>query len=210
MRAYNAIVGHDRVLISSQSGVNLYIGNNERSDGSSAIVPGTRPDWWGGYYDSIALAEADMGRALKPSEVSAWYTRKSFAFWRDHPSQAMALLGFKLRLFWTDWELGNNHDERFFALEFGPVLRWLPIGFGWLAPFGLLGFLLATRRVRSLFPLWIFLPVYTVSVVAYFVCARFRVPVLPVLMIFAAYAAVHLVDALRARRWSNVALSAAF
>ena len=36
---YNATAGGDLVLIASQGGVNFYIGNNERSDGRTAIVP---------------------------------------------------------------------------------------------------------------------------------------------------------------------------
>ena len=29
-----------------------------------AIVPGTRADWWGGYHDSVRMAEEAEGRAL--------------------------------------------------------------------------------------------------------------------------------------------------
>ena len=54
---YNISVG-DPVLIASSGGVNFWIGNNPRSDGSTAIVPGTRPGWWQGYQDAIALAES--------------------------------------------------------------------------------------------------------------------------------------------------------
>ena len=71
--AYNRIVGEDWVLIASQAGVNLWIGNNPESDGSTAIVPGTRGGWWEGYHDSIALAEAEAGRTLSASGVSRHY-----------------------------------------------------------------------------------------------------------------------------------------
>jgi tetratricopeptide (TPR) repeat protein len=202
---YNWTVGGDRVLISSQAGVNLWIGNNPRSDGSAAIVPGTRPDWWGGYYDSIQQAEIAEGRALKPSEVSRHYTRKALRFVLDSPSHAVQLLLWKLRLLCTDYELGNNADERFFAYRFGPILRWLPLGFGLVAPLGVLGFALSWRRARAHFPLWGFLPVYAASVVAFFVCSRYRVPLIPVLLVFAAHACVYSVDAWRAGRRGTVA-----
>jgi 4-amino-4-deoxy-L-arabinose transferase-like glycosyltransferase len=208
--AYNRIAGGDWVLISSQGGVNFWIGNNPRSDGSSAIVPGTRADWWGGYHDSIRLAEAEEGRKLRPSEVSRHYSAKAWAWIRSEPRAALAHLVWKLRLFWVDWELSNDASERFFAFRFGPVLRWLPFGFGALAPLALLGFLLASRRSWSLLPLWGFLPVYTASVVAFFVCSRFRVPVLPVLAVFAAHACWRLVDLARARARLPLAGSAAF
>src|SRR5262249_33874540 len=116
----------------------------------------------------------------------------------------------KLRLFWTDFEFGNNASERFFAFRFGPILRALPLGFVALAPLALLGFLLAAREWKRLFPLWGFLPVYTASVVAFFVCARFRVPVLPAMAILAAHACSRLVGMIRARALLGLAGSAAF
>jgi predicted membrane-bound mannosyltransferase len=69
----NYVVGDDLVLIASQSGVNFYIGNNPRSDGHTAIVPGTPGDWWGSYYATIERAERALGRKLKASEVSRYY-----------------------------------------------------------------------------------------------------------------------------------------
>ncbi len=187
---YNRVVGGDTVLVSSQGGVNFYIGNNPASDGSTAIVPGTRGDWWGGYHDAIAIAEEARGRSLRPSEVSAYYTERALAWMRAEPAAAAEHVAWKLRLFWTDWELGNNVDERFFALRYAPMLAWLPLGFGVLAPLGLLGLVLGWRQSWSAAPLFLFVPVYCATVVAFFVCARFRIPVVAPLAILAAHACV--------------------
>ncbi len=208
--AYNRVVGKDWVLVSSQGGVNFWIGNHPGADGATAIVPGTRGDWWGGYRDAIRLAEIEEGRPLAPSEVSRHYAQKAWRWIFAAPRDAAILELRKLRLFFTDWEIPNNTSERFFAMRYGPVLRVLPYGFGLLAPLGLLGFALAARSWRRLFPLWAFLPVYTASVVAFFVCARYRVPVVPVLAILAAHGAVGLFDFARARRWIPLAASGAF
>lgn len=207
--AYNRIVGGDDVLISSQGGVNFYIGNNARSDGSSAIVPGTRADWWGGYNDALALAERAQGRTLKPSEVSQHFTGLALAWMRENPGDALAHQLWKARLFWTDYELGNNQDEVFFAERYGPVLRFLPVGFGLVAPLALLGLALRARRGWRELPAWGFVPVYAASVIAFFVCARFRIPIAPFLCIYAAGALVWIVDAWRARRRAPLALAVA-
>lgn len=206
--AYNAFVGGDRVLISSQGGVNLWIGNNPQSDGSSAIVPGTRADWWGGYHDAIQQAESALARKLKPSEVSRWYTEKAIDFVRQNPALALRQFVWKLRLFWTDWELGNNSDERFFAFRFGPLLRFLPLSFALLAALGAVGFLSSAKRAMQQFPLWGFVPVYMLGVVAFFVCSRFRVPILPVLAVFAAQACVWSVEAWQAKRFRSLGIVA--
>lgn len=204
--AINRVAGDDWVLVSSQGGVNLWIGNNPESDGATAIVPGTRPDWWGGYHDAIALAERAEGRPLAASEVSRHYARRAWAFLLEDPARGLRHLLWKARLFWTDHELGNNQEVRFFAERFGPVVRFLPLGFWFVAPLGLLGIALALRRAAwPLFPLWGFVAVYSVSVVLFFVNARFRLPVLPVLMVFAAHALLGWLDALRARRFGAAA-----
>jgi tetratricopeptide (TPR) repeat protein len=209
--AINYFHGGDTVLIASQGGVNFWIGNNPQSDGSTAIVPGTRGGWWQGYRDSIALAEHDEQRELRPSEVSRYYARKTWAFLLGQPAQAAELLLHKLRLFWVDYELGNNEDVSFVAHRFSWVARWMPLRFAVLGPLGLLGLVLVVTgkgRVRN-YPLWSFLLVYMASVVAFFVCSRFRAPVLPVLMVLASHAALWIVEAFRARSTERLALAAA-
>ncbi|HJO26373.1 MAG TPA: glycosyltransferase family 39 protein [Planctomycetota bacterium] len=203
LTAFNANRG-DTVLISSQAGVNFWIGNNPDSDGSTAIVPGTRPDWWGGYHDSIRLAEEAAGGELRPSEVSAHYTRRALEHITAQPAAAARHLLWKLKLFWTDWELGNNQEVRFFHDRFGGPSRHIPLDFTAIAPLGLLGLVLCLRRREHLFPLWGFIPIYTLTVVIFFVCSRFRVPILPPLMILAAHGLVWSFDSLRAGRWSKL------
>jgi tetratricopeptide (TPR) repeat protein len=208
--ARNLVVGHDLVLVSSQGGVNFWIGNNPKADGTLAVVPGTRSDWWGGYHDSRALAEAEAGRPLKPSEVSRHYARKAWAFIAGEPRRAASLMLWKLRLFWTAFELGNNQAEEFLALRYGPVLRWFPLGFGVVAPLGLLGLLLSVRNGLRLAPLIAYLIVSTAVVVFFFVNARYRLPVVPVLLVFGAMAVLDLFRAVRERRWRRLAAAAVF
>jgi 4-amino-4-deoxy-L-arabinose transferase-like glycosyltransferase len=197
----NYIVGGDEVLISSQGGVNFYIGNNPLSDGKTAIVPGTPGDWWGGYYATIERAEEAMGRKLKPSEVSRYYYDQAWQFIREHPRDAATLTLRKLRLFWIRWEISNNQDIYFWTEQFTPFVRWLPVGFWLVGPLGLLGLALCWPRGRELFPLWGFVLVYMVSVVAFFCTARYRVPVIPPLILLGAYAVFWLVKAVRHGRW---------
>ncbi|MFT7670847.1 MAG: Tfp pilus assembly protein PilF [Planctomycetota bacterium] len=204
---YNYAVGGDTVLISSQAGVNLWIGNNPTSDGSTAIVPGTRPGWWDGFNDSIALAEQSEGRSLQPSEVSAHYTSRAWNFILEEPGAAFGHLLWKLRLFWTDWELGNNADIQFFAFHFSYLLRLLPPSFGLLAPLALLGLFCCRGSASRLFPLWGFGLSYMASVVIFFVCSRFRAPILPIFAVLAGPVLLNLVHALRAKRWKPLLLT---
>jgi 4-amino-4-deoxy-L-arabinose transferase-like glycosyltransferase len=204
--AINAAEG-DRVLISYQAGVNLWIGNNPHSDGSTAIAPGTRPDWWGGFEDTHAQAAQAEGRELRPSEVSRHYVRRTLAAIGDDPAWWLGHLAWKLRLFWMDWELGNNEEPRFFAQR--TFLRYLPVSFGSLAALAAIGLWAARRSDRAHAPLALFALVYTVSVVLFFVNARFRLPVLPVLAVYAAHGAWWIADAFAQRRRAAAAVAVA-
>ena len=205
---YNYVVGHDRVLIATQGGVNFYIGNNEHSDGMSAIVKGDPAQWRECFEAQINRAEAAEGRKLKPSEVSQWYFRQSLRFMRDKPAAAATLLLKKLSYFWSYWEVSNNQDIRFITSHYTPIVRWLPLGFGVVAPLGVLGLLLTFRRAKRLFPLWGFVLIYMLSVVFFFVTARFRVPVVVVLILLAGHAVCWLSGVLRRKQWKSLGLSA--
>lgn len=206
---YNTVGGDDFVLVASQAGLNLWIGNNPQSDGSTAIVPGTRADWWGGHHDAIAQAERAEGRPLKPSEVSQHFTDRALRFVREEPGAWLALMGHKLRLFLCDMELGNNEEPRFLFERFSPLAPLAWVGFGVLAPLALVGLWLARRGAWAHFPLWGFLAVYSLGVLAFFVNARFRLPVVPLLAAYAAVALVAAGEALRARRYGALAAGAA-
>lgn len=199
--AINRVRGGEWVLISTQAGVNLWIGNNPESDGSTAIVPGTRGGWWEGYHDAVARAEAGAGRSLSASGVSRFYSAKTWGWIAAHPGDALAHLLWKARLFWTNAELGNNQEVTFFAHHFDPLMRFLPLRFDLLVGLAALGLILALRRAGATFPLWGFVAVYSASVVAFFVCSRYRLPVLPPLMVLAAAAVLWLWERARARGW---------
>jgi 4-amino-4-deoxy-L-arabinose transferase-like glycosyltransferase len=189
----NYSVADDLVLISSQGGVNFYIGNNPRSDGIRAVVPGTPPDWWGGFDATREMAGRSLGHEPRASEVSRYFFGRAFDFWRTDPARALSLTAHKARLFAYMAELPNNKCLYTSADLFTPISRWLFGTFHLIAPLGLLGLCLSLRDARRLFPLWGFVSIYSISVIAFFVNARFRVPIVPALSILAAYATFWLV-----------------
>jgi tetratricopeptide (TPR) repeat protein len=197
----NYIKGHDFVLISSQGGMNFYIGNNPKSDGATAIFPGGSATWWGSYEDAVRLAEKKEGRPLKPSEISGFWYKEGLGFALNQPFQFLKLMLKKFALFWNGNELSNNRDFYFFARS-APILKpliWIFIiyfPFGFIAVLALTGVILfhlkssfrvvKERDYAQLLEIFIF--VYMLSVILFFVTARYRVPVLPILLIFAAFA----------------------
>jgi tetratricopeptide (TPR) repeat protein len=189
----NYIKGDDFVLIASQGGMNFYIGNNPQADGVSAYLPGARSTWWGMNEDATSMAEETMQKKLKPSQVSSFWYGRGMEFIKDRPLDFLSLLLKKLALFWNGNELTNNRDIYFFKSQAGVLkgLVWkfvIFFPFGIVCPLALLGMALSYRQIRDTLVLLLFIFIYMFGIVIFFVTARFRVPIIPFLIIFSAYA----------------------
>lgn len=196
----NHLVGGEPVLIASNGGVNFYIGNNPKSDGTSAIVPGTRVTWQGGYIDTHRIPREELGRDLTEGEVSDYWYAKAFEWIRADPRAWLGLSLHKLRVFLSPVEMPNDQPIWFFArMSEVSALFW--IGFPVVACLGIAGMTLLLPRWRTWSLLLAFLVIYTASVVAFFVCGRYRLPVVPVLILAAAAGAFRAVELARARRF---------
>lgn len=204
----NKVVGDDWVFIASQGGVNFYIGNNAQSDGRTAVVPGTSGTWLGGYRDTVARAETALGRELAPSEVSAYYFGEGLRFWAQEPGKALKLLGTKLRLLGGAGERSNNKNLHFWRAR-SEILS-LPIYTSWAPIFalGLVGIWLTRRRPEAV-PLWGFLALYALGLLAFFLNERFRIPLTVVLAAFAGVTVAHLIATVRSRAYRRGAVLAA-
>ncbi len=194
----NWLVAHDRVFIASQGGINLYLGNRPEADGFTPTTP-KQYSYAGEYEDSVALygqkaAEEQVGRPLPASEAQAHWVRKAVTWWRTHPGEALRLLGKKIVLAFTHREIRNNHAFDFVRRELAPLLWLCPIGFWFAGTFGLVGMALAWHAHPRSRLLMGFVVCYTASFVLFFVADRFRLPVAPVLLLFAAFAAARLAE----------------
>ncbi len=199
----NLALEKDFVLIASQGGINYFIGNNAQSDGVSAVVPGLGEAWE--YDDCERIAEREEGRRLRPSEVSGFWYGKGREFLRTRTGDAVRLHVRKFVLFWDSYELANNKDIYYFGRMSGVFkgLSWLH--FGVVVPFAAIGILALRRRKRYASLLLFFVAAYSATVIMFFVNARFRMPVLPALLVFAAAGLVWLWDEMKGRRWFRVA-----
>ncbi|MCX7919681.1 MAG: tetratricopeptide repeat protein [bacterium] len=191
----NYIVGHDFVLISSNGGVNFYIGNNPNSLGTFKLPKGSGLRDPGLYESSVAVAEQALGRQLKPSEVSNYWARKAGEFMLNHPCQALKLFARKLLLLLNAYEVPNHQNYYYIRTEFAPLLNFMPVGFWFIAPLAFAGIVWQMKSgcnlVGKLYGS--FLVCYTVSLLLFFVTERYRLPMVPFLIAFAAMA----IDAIR-------------
>lgn len=204
----NAVVGGDFVLIASQGGPNFYIGNNPASDGYTASLPGARNSWVGGVSDLTSMAEQEIGRKLKASEVDRFFYDKGWEFIRSEPKQALKLTALKTLLFFSSWEIPNDSDPTSLVDLYAPLFRLSPVTSGSILALGLVGFVLALFDFKRTLPLTGFVAIYAATVIAFFVCARFRIPLMPFALVLAASVPVRAWAAVRRADWRTVVLLA--
>jgi 4-amino-4-deoxy-L-arabinose transferase-like glycosyltransferase len=198
--ARNAVVAGDFVLISSHGGLNFYIGNNPEADGTYHRVPGITPSIEGQEKDARLLAERALGRRLRASEVSAYFYARARDWIREHPGPALRLLFRKIAYVFNATDLSLNYSYAFYSRDEPTLLRFLVIGPWLLVPLGLWGLAALWRRVPG-FPLWAsFVPLYAISVAAFFVSSRYRLPLLIPLCVGAGAAVDKLLALVRERR----------
>ena len=252
----NWAVAEDPVWITSNAGVNLFVGTHLDSDGHSAGVrelgeiSGLERGWDSFDYPLIAAGvERLQGRSLKDSEVSAYFARRALGHALSEPLAVLRLVIRKLALFWGPAEISNNKVIHFERIS-SPTLRFSP-GFATVLALALAGVLLlfwqrrlsgvgipaseaekndtgtgsratadlskpessaAGPRDRQLEISVLLLAVvaaYCASFLPFFVSARFRAPVIPLLIVFAGYALAALWRALAALRLRRLAAVAA-
>ncbi len=185
----------DFVLVSSNGGVNFYMGNHEGADGRSAGAPELPSAPGEAARAARAIAEDEMGRSLPASEVSNYWYRRGVAWVTGAPLDAIALGARKLYYAFNSADISDNIDMRAIR-ERSPVLRFPSVGFGVLFVFALLG-ALRLRRSKEGRLLLLYALAVVVPLLLFFVVGRFRLPLLPVLSIGAAAGLAELRDASR-------------
>lgn len=204
----NGLVGGDFVLISSQGGVNFYLGNSPQAAGvywNLGEVYQGRPEELNRNLAEL-IAEGREGRKMKPSEVSRWWLRNSLTWLRDNPRAAAKLYWRKFRFLINDYEVGLNVD--FYFMRFiSPFHRVQLPWFGFVFPFGVIGLAAGWRRSPFARTLGVaFVVAYAFSVMLFFISSRYRLPMVPMLMVFAGGGLVRWYDLWRRWRWRPAAV----
>ncbi len=195
----NGVAAEDWVLTTSQAGQNFYIGNNPENQRGSYTAPSfVRPDPQYEQEDFLREAERRNGRELTPSEASRYWMNEAWSHILANPGMTVKLFVRKLRLYFHRYEIPDNEDINFWG-RYSPWLRYNPVRFGLIGPLALVGMVLAWRRRRDVALLHLVFWAYTLSVAAFFLFGRYRLPGVSLLLVFAAIAVVELLAAIRRR-----------
>jgi 4-amino-4-deoxy-L-arabinose transferase-like glycosyltransferase len=211
----NALVPRQFALVSSQGGLNLYIGNHEAATGQYTAVPGVRANIDGQAGDTRRVAEQSAGRPLTDAEVSAHFTGLATTWMRGHPAAAARLFVRKLALVFNARHQWLDFSYPYYARDTGSLLVLLFVGPWLLVPLGLVGLALGLRppsprgfgetgeiRDRAYLVWASFVPWYALGVALFFVAERYRLPIFVPLCV-AAGGAVERISQLLVRAMSS-------
>jgi len=183
----NYAVGGGFYLTTSQFGPNFYIGNNPGADGTYASLRFGRgaPEYE--RQDATELAELAAGRTLSPSEVSSYWTNRALDFISGQPGAWLTLMGRKVLLLVNASEMLDTESQETYAEWSWPLAAtgWFT-HFGILVPLAVIGFFVVWPERRRMAVFIALLLVYSASVVMFYVFARYRFPLVPLLLLFAA------------------------
>ena len=203
----NWTIEPDLVFISSNAGVNFYIGNNVDYERTVSLRPGMQ---W-----EAMISEAAHSRHETAAARSDFFLSKALNYITTQPLDYLGLLCKKGLHFWSGPETKRNQDI-YYARQHSQILSLLlwdwhvSIPFGLIGPLSILGLGLSMRGkwTPPISLLRLYALVYTVSVVLFFPAARYRMPVVPVLIAFAAFAAFQLYLGVRRRAYIRTTLLA--
>ena len=196
----NVRAGRDFVLVQKNGGLNFYLGNNPDADGT----PNVRPT---GDWDRLITKPILEAKAYRPSEQDRFFISKVEEFARAEPGRFFHLQARKAALLLNAREVRATFDPEFFRRQYRSLSLPWP-GFGLLLPLALLGMILLRPPVPSL--LLLYLALNAAALVATVVSARYRMPLVPALALFAGNGLIELGRMARALELRRLALSLLF
>ncbi len=205
----NQLAAGDRVLVTTNAGINLYVSHNPEADGVTSVIPELRQltglaGWTCFEYPELVRGIGrELGRSpdeFRHSEASRYFFDRAVEWAWSHPRRTLTSAFERALLFWGPAEVSNDEVVHFDRAS-SPVLRTLPGGFAAVLALAVVGAVGSFRRLRDQlsFESWVliaaFVAGYFASVLPTLAASRYRVPVIPCLLLFAAWGLV---------RWSRL------
>ena len=201
----NRAVGGEWSISTFQAGANFYIGNHRGADGRyQALVRGHETPAFE-RADATILAERDRGHKLTAGEVSRYWTARAMHDIQADPAWWLGLMARKMLMVWNHYEVSDAESQHVYERS-SMVLRVLASvwHFGILCPIAAAGIVCTRHQWRRLWVYYALIVSMAVAVALFYVMGRYRFPVVPLLIPFAAIGCVSMWHHLQAREWRRL------
>lgn len=178
--------------IHSRFGIGLYLGSD--LDYTARL----------GYRWERIAKELLNKNLVTIKEKNIYWLKKTKELIVKNPADYIKNLHKKIYILWNYYEFSPNECINHFRL-LSKFLVSLPLDFGFIAAFSIMGMLLAWRKFNDIaLPIYLFIFVYLISLLPFTPYARFRLPLVPFLIIFASYGISELIEGFRHHQRRNV------
>ncbi|HUW23589.1 MAG TPA: tetratricopeptide repeat protein [bacterium] len=198
------VAGEFSLFPTAHGGLNFYIGNNPKSTGSYVDLTFDQADPESQGENYRRKASEMMDRELSRSEASRFWFLQGFKFIRQHPLQWLKLLRKKFLYFWYYFEQPMTYNYYFFK-EHISFLKLPFLSFSFIAPLGLLGFILSILH-RKVLLLHLYLLSHMIAVILFFVVSEYRYPIVGPLIIFASYSFYWYKENIKCKKYKSLVL----
>ncbi|MBA4387105.1 MAG: hypothetical protein C0404_03930 [Verrucomicrobia bacterium] len=180
----NARACGELIPISTNGGINLFIGNNADSDRTMAVRPG--PEW-----DRLIYMPLETGSATSASGAERFFTKQVLDYALQNPARFAGNLARKAWHFLSSREIPRNVDVYVFR-QYSVFLQatvWKIGSFGFpfalLLPLSIIGLLYGIPSSGEKRVLVWFVLLYSASVILFIPASRYKLPAIAPLLIFA-------------------------
>ncbi len=179
----NYSISGQPVLISTNAGINLFIGNNKNYRKTINIRPGY--DW------NKLVATPYRNGAKNDIEAAQYFKHKVMLYIKEQPLSFLHNLLNKTIQFFNSREIPRNIDLYTFS-DYSKLLKYTTwhIGsfyfpFGLIAPFALWGIIISLKNHRYKI-IALYTVLYSISIIIFFPASRYIMPIIPAFIILAA------------------------
>jgi len=200
-------VGGEPIVVMSDGGIVFYIANNELDRGLSPIWPRSDALWALGQLDPThrlarEAAARLTGRPLTIAATSRFWFGRGLDFARHRPGPWLWLCARKLWYGANGYELPDTMAQ---YAAFSGLRQWWWVRLGLVAPLALLGLAVAAPLWRRHVLLYGYVLVYVLTGLLFGMESRYRLPIVPGLLVCAAVGGVWLVRSVQGGRWRALA-----
>lgn len=185
----NYIVLKEPIISSVSMGINFYIGNHPDADGSFGalkkigLVAGIPQVMLNFFKEKTKL---NFKRDVSYTEMNLYLFKEGSKFITTNPIKWLKLFIKKTLLFINSREIGSNYNYEMFKKLYSKKLSYL-LNFYIIGPISFIGLFFSIKNLKNGWLLLCFFFAYFFTVVIFFMLSEYRLPVVPILIIFCSY-----------------------
>ena len=180
----NYAVSKELIPITSNGGLNFYLGNNPKAVGVYYNVDGLD---LANDPDGRVFLETTTGKRFTAGQASSHWMKEALVYITEQPVKYLTLIFQKTVLFFHHKEIGQlGYNYHFISQNAVPMLGYL-LSFSILFPLSFVGIIALRKNWKEHLLLFGFLGAQILSVVLFFVTDRFRLSSIPFFILFAGY-----------------------